>query len=169
MSFRLKFFASCVLLAFFLLSCGCHRYQAPASEVRLADVTTSEQLTSGFYWLEGNAWRWTDRQFSVALRPPRNAAQRGARLRLRLYLPDSQIARLREVTLRANVNGLTLASESYTNSGAYEYVRPVPAAVMDTNLAPVHFCLDKSAPPTPPVENRQLGVVVSEIALIPNP
>jgi hypothetical protein len=74
-----------VMLAFAPL--GCKRkpagQEAPhmASTIHMGDPQTAAQLVSGFYGIEQNAWRWTGRRFSVALRPPVGAA--GGRIRAR--------------------------------------------------------------------------------------
>jgi len=45
---------------------------------------TATQLIAGFYGIEQNAWRWTGQRFSLMLRPPLGASQKGGTLRLRL-------------------------------------------------------------------------------------
>ena len=146
---------------------GCHRYRAPASLVRMGDSATTSQLVSGFYDAEGepgNRWRWSGPDFVVALGPP--APGRGARLRLRLYFPETQIENLGPMTLTAFVDSEPLAPETFGKAGTYDFVRDVPACALDTNVVPVHFELDRYSPRTSS-EGRDLGVVVLMAALEP--
>src|SRR5438105_189836 len=50
------------------------------STVRMNDSKAGAQLLSGFYPVENDGWRWTAGRFSVLLRTPLAAAQRGATL-----------------------------------------------------------------------------------------
>ena len=138
----------------------------PASAITMADPATAKQLIFGFYQVEDNAWRWTGRKFSVALKPPPNAEQRGAKLRLSLYLPGIHLEQLGAVTLCADVDGHTLDSETFSNTGTSSYIRDVPADFLVSNVAPVNFTLDQAAGPTP-AEGRELGAVVTAVALEP--
>ena len=58
------------------------------SVVSVSDPAASAQLVRGFYGLEGGGWRWTAKQFEVALKPPAGAAQNGAKLSFHLNVPD---------------------------------------------------------------------------------
>jgi hypothetical protein len=132
------------------------------------DPSTANQLISGFYDVEGgagdNAWRWTGPDFSVALRPPSGAAQRGARLQLRLYFPEAQIQKLGPMTLAAFIDGEPLAPETYIQGGSYEYVRDIPACFLDTNVLPIRFSFDPYLPHSA-TDGRDLAAVVSMAAL----
>src|SRR5438874_7024822 len=83
-----------------------------ASVIFMADPKTAPQLLKGFHAVESNAWRWTMGHFAVALRPPRNSAARGARLRLKFSVADALIARSKQVALSATVAGSPLAPET---------------------------------------------------------
>jgi hypothetical protein len=148
--------------ALLLLLAGCHRIKAPASVVRMGDPATANQLMSGFYGVEGrggdDAWRWTGADFSLALAPP-PAAQHGARLLLRLYLPETQIQKLGPMTLTAFVDGEPLAPETYDKGGSYDFVREVPACFLQTNALPIRFSLDPYSPHSE-TDGRDLGAVV---------
>jgi len=152
---------------FLLFMAGCHRYRAPASFVRMGDPATDAQLVSGFYDLEGdsgNRWRWTGPDFVIALAPPPDP--RGARLRLRLYFPETQIENLGPITLTAFVDSKPLAPQTFGKAGTYDFVRDVPACALETNVLPLHFELDRYSPKTA-AEGRDLGVVVLMAALEP--
>jgi len=134
----------------------------------MGDSATSAQLVSGFYDVEGDAgnrWRWAGPDFVVALAPPPTPRQ-GARLRLRLYFPETQIENLGPMTLTAFVDSKPLDSETFGKPGTYDFVRDVPACALDTNVVPVRFELDRYSPKTA-TEGRDLGVVVLMAALEP--
>lgn len=155
------------ILSALLPLAACHRLQAPASVVNVADGATANQLLSGFYGVEGRAWRWTAQEFTVALGPPRGAAKNGAKLLLRIYVPGVQIEELGPMTLSAEVGGVELQPETFSKSGIYTYTRDVPASVLDTNVLPASFSLDQSSGSTDE-GGRVLGVVVSSIELQAN-
>ena len=137
-----------------------------ASTVHTADPRVAAQLISGFYGIEDNAWRWTAGKFSVLLRPPRTAAQKGAILQLKLALPDPIIGPLKSVTLSATVNGTALPPETYTKSGEFTYARDVPPNLMSGEAVKVEFALDKALPPSA-ADQRELGLVVSVVGFEP--
>src|SRR5205085_461897 len=70
-----------------------------ASMINVADPHASIQLTKGFYDIESGAWRWTARSFSATLHPPKDAAQKGARLVLKLAISDVVLQKLKSMRL----------------------------------------------------------------------
>jgi hypothetical protein len=126
----------------------------------------AQQLISGFYDLESGAWRWTARNFSIALKRPPGAEQNGAKLILRFVIPDVQIQRLGPITLRADVAARALSPETLSKAGTYSYSRDVPADAFHFDTVLASFSLDKAAPPTES-DLRELGVVVTSVALEP--
>jgi hypothetical protein len=56
------------------------------SVVQMTDPAASAQLIRGFYPPEASAWRWTMQNFSVALKPPPGAAEKGAKLNFKFNL-----------------------------------------------------------------------------------
>jgi hypothetical protein len=137
------------------------------SVLAMGDSKVEPQLVSGFYGIEAGAWRWTNKQFTVTLRPPFGAAQRGAKLSVKLTVPDVAIQRMKSVSLSANVGGSTLAPETYTTAGDYMYVRDVPADVLGSDVVRVDFQLDKSMPPSGG-DIRELGIIVFSVGLEAN-
>ncbi|HWC98820.1 MAG TPA: hypothetical protein VG456_18800 [Candidatus Sulfopaludibacter sp.] len=135
-----------------------------ASAVRMGDPKLETQLVSGFYGIEGNAWRWVAKQFTVVLRPPFGASQRGATLQLSLTVPDPVINKLKTISLSASVDGSPLPPETYTQAGPYVYKRDVPASLLTADSVKVDFQLDKAMPPTDQ-DKRELGVVVNSVSL----
>lgn len=132
--------------------------------VHAADPKAAFQLVKGFHEIEQNAWRWTAREFAVTLRPPAQAAEKGAVLRLKFAVPEPVIARLKAITLASRVGGAALAPETYAKPGDYVYTRDVPASALAGDVVSVEFSLDKAIPPSE-ADQRELGVVVTSVGL----
>lgn len=135
-----------------------------ASVVHVSDPKLEPQLVSGFYGIEGNAWRWTAKQFAVVLRVPSGAAQQGAVLDLAFTVPQVTIDKLKSVTLTATADGHPLPPETYTKSGPYEYKRDIPPGTLSGPSAKIDFQLDKAMPPANG-DLRELGIIVSSVGL----
>lgn len=133
-----------------------------ASVLQMADSQIVPQLLKGFHGVEQGSWRWTEKQFSVALKPP--APGKPATLQLKLSLPDVLMKRLQSITLSAQVNGVALPSETYTEAGAHVYTQSVPASALTGEAVQVDFSLDKALGPDEN-DRRELGVVVSSVGL----
>jgi hypothetical protein len=162
-----------LLLAALLTACSRKSSEVPAapppeqpasagSVLEMADPQAVPQLVKGFHGVEQGRWRWTEKQFSVTLRPP--APGKPATLQLKLALPDVLIKRLQSVTLSATVNGVALPSETYTEAGAHAYTQSVPANALTGESVRVDFSLDKALAPSDS-DRRELGVVVSSVGL----
>jgi hypothetical protein len=136
------------------------------SVVSVSDPAASSQLVRGFYGLEGNAWRWTAKQFEVALKPPAGATDNGAKLSFHLNVPVAIVDRFGPVTLDAAINGLALAPETYSKPGNYVYSRDVPAAVLKGDAVVVRFSSDKGIAPSAE-DQRELALVSVSIGLEP--
>jgi hypothetical protein len=133
-----------------------------ASIVHAADPATATQLIRGFHDVEQNAWRWTKGAFSVALRPPAGAAQKGATLVLRFSVPPSILQKLSTVGLSAKVEGTALPAETYSRAADHIYRKDVPSSALSVAVATVDFSLDKSLPPGT-LDHRELGIVVKTV------
>jgi hypothetical protein len=161
---------SALLVTLALAPLSCKRQQADqeapgmASTVHMGDPQIGNQLVSGFYGIEQNAWRWTGRRFSLVLRPPSGASQKGATLQLRLTVPPVVIEKLKTIALSATIGGSTLPPETYTQAGNYTYTREVAPALLAGESVRVDFQLDKSIPPSG-ADLRDLGVVVLSAGL----
>ncbi len=136
---------------------------ALASLVRITDPTTATQLLRGFYPLEQNAWRWSAPKFSVVLGAPPSASKKGAGLVLKFSLADSEMASLKRMTLSATAGTVSLAPETYSDSGEHEYRRDVPANAFTEANININFSLDKFF--RTEQDDRQLGLIVTSIAL----
>lgn len=137
-----------------------------ATFLHVADPKTSFQLLEGFYALEGNTWRWTAKKFSVVLRAPAAAEQKGATLKLKLNIPEAVASRIGPQTLTAEAGGITLAPQRFETAGDYEYVRDVPPHAFRRDSLIVNFALDKALPPGD-VDQRELGIIVVSVGLDP--
>ncbi len=147
------------------LTVGCrHKEKGLASMINMADPSTAAQLLSGFHGVEQGAWRWTMKRFSVVLKPPVGSDQKGATLRLKMFISDDQIARLAPLTLTADIDGHPLDPQSFTKTGDQVYSQPVSPDLMKASSVKVNFSLDKAREPDS-VDGRQLGVVASVIGL----
>ena len=78
------------------------------SVLNMGDPKVEPQLVTGFHGVEAAAWRWTERQFTVALRPPFGASQKGAKLTVKLTVPPVTIEKLKSVSLSATAGGSAL-------------------------------------------------------------
>jgi hypothetical protein len=135
-----------------------------ASTVHVGDPKMAAQLVSGFHGIESGSWRWTQRQFTVALGVPAGADQAGGTLELRLTVPPPSIEKLNSLTLTASIGGTDLGPETYSKPGPYIYKRDVPARLLLGDPVKVAFTLDKAMNPGG-ADLRELGVVVTSIGL----
>jgi hypothetical protein len=138
------------------------------SVVPMDDPNAGAQLVRGFYPLEGGPWRWTAGRFSVILRPPPGAAQFGARLELKLNIPDVAFRQLGAMTLSAIADGKPLAPEKYTAAGDYVYARDVPATALGGDSVSFEFATDKAIP-AGKIEKRELALIVTSVGLVLKP
>jgi hypothetical protein len=169
----LRWCCSVLLVTLAFAPLGCKRKKAvvrPAGEagmastIHMGDPQTEAQLIGGFYGIEQNAWRWTGRRFSLVLRRPFGAAQKGAFLQLRLTVPPVVIEKLKTISLSTTIGGSALPPETYTQAGDYIYTREVAPALLAGESVRVDFQLDKSLPPSG-ADLRELGVVVLNAGL----
>ena len=131
----------------------------------MGDPKVKDQILSGFYDVEGTGWRWAAEHFAVSLKPPPEASTKGLRLKLELYLPESQIETLGPMTLSAIVNDdCPLKPETFSKSGGFTYTRDIPPSQAVANVIRVDFRWDKAKPPLGS-ESRELAAVVSAVSL----
>jgi hypothetical protein len=135
-----------------------------ASTVHTGDPKSAEQLVSGFYSIEENAWRGTAKNFSVMLHTPAGARQNGATLDVRLTVPPVITQKLGTVTLMAAIGGSALAPQAYPAAGQFIYKRDVPTASLSGDTTRVDFQLDKAMPPGSE-DLRELGIIITSVGL----
>jgi len=136
------------------------------SALKMSDPSTKDQLIKGFYGLEGNAWRWTAGDFSVTLKTPPGAAQKGATLTLALTASDTVLKQVHSQTLAASVGATVLKSEKYVDAGSHTFTADIPATALTGDTVTINFSLDNSLPPA--VDKRELGVIVSSVGIESN-
>jgi len=150
-----------LLLAITLASAACKKQNAEATHMQsmlsMSDAKIEPQLVKGFHGIEAGAWRWTEKQFTVVLRPPFGAGQKGAKLSVNLTAPQA-------VSLSATAAGSALPPETYTTPGKYSYVRQIPASLLTGDSLRVDFHLDKAIVPNGG-DVRELGIIVASVGL----
>jgi hypothetical protein len=137
------------------------------SSLKMNAPSAKEQLTKGFYQLESGAWRWTAGNFTITLKTPPGAAQKGATLTLNLVASDSVLKQVHSQSLTAAIGAQTLKTEKYVDAGAHTFTADVPAAALTGDTVAIDFSLDSSLPPGPG-DRRELGVIVSAASLDSN-
>jgi hypothetical protein len=131
------------------------------SNVAVNDPNAGAQLLSGFYAVENNAWRWTAGTFSVLLKTPPGAGQRGATLTVSLSIPDGVIQKLKDDGITASINGTALKSEKYNMPGPYVFSADVPAAMLTADSVKVDFTVDRTM--RPDGDKRDLGIIANSV------
>ena len=165
------------MLTLLVLPAGCQRRRRiqadPAADdgllvsvLNMGDPRAASQLAGGFYAVEGGAWRWTMKKFSVTLRPPAGAAQNGATLELRLTIPPVILDRLGAVTLSGTIRGASLSPETFSKAGESRYTREVPASALGGEEVTIDFAVDKALVPGAQ-DQRELAVIVTSVGLLP--
>jgi hypothetical protein len=133
------------------------------SSVHMGDPRAAAQLLTGFHALEQGTWRWTARNFSVALQTPPGGQE--MQLEFGFTIPATVIERLQAITLSARVNGADVGSETYEQPGEHVFTKTVPASTLQGGEAvKVEFELDKALP-AGDADRRELGVVAVSVAL----
>jgi FkbM family methyltransferase len=136
---------------------------AMASTIQMADRSTDGQLIRGFYSAEQNSWRWTAGKFTVALKPPAGAREKGASLVLEFVIPQVAFDKLKGVTVSASSDGAAMAPASFTTAGKHTYRAAVPAAALAKDPAQVEFSLDRVLSASE--YGRELGLIVTSVGL----
>jgi hypothetical protein len=137
-----------------------------ASVVITNEPRTAVQLVRGFHGVENQSWRWTMKNFTVTLRPPTGATEKGARLELKFVIPDVMYNRVGDMAVTAHVNGFDLGAEKYSKAGEAVYSRDVPASALSGEAVSFDFSVDKGIPPSDQ-DPRELALVVTSIGLFP--
>ena len=112
--------------------------------------------------------RWTAGKFSAELKPPAGAAENGAKLELKLNIPDVVIKNLGSITLTASAGGARLTPQKFTDAGNYVYAVDVPAEFLRSDSVTIEFSTDKAIP-AGQIEKRELAVIVTSVGLLAKP
>ena len=170
-------------LSALLLIAGCGRKASPevkndegepaaakaslVSSFKMGDAGTKDQLGKGFYQLESGMWRWTAGNFSVVLKTPPGAAQKGATLTMSLVASETILKQVHSQSLSASVGNKPLKTEKYLDAGGHTFSADVPAAAFTGDTVTIDFSLDNSLPPGP-TDRRELGIIVSAVGIESN-
>jgi hypothetical protein len=141
---------------------GAQTQSPPASEMHTtigAADTDFEQRTSGFFALEEGRWRWARGEFRAQLDAP-DGYGGTPHVVLHFSVPNTPPISRDSVTVRAWVNGTALPSRMF---GAGTQVYNVPVTSLEPRNNDVRFVV--TPPLSSPGDLRELGVVVTEIAL----
>jgi hypothetical protein len=118
-----------------------------AGEIRASDPDFLKQA-AGFYQLEQGGWRWTEREFSLAL----PAGRKG--FTIHVNVPEAEIQKLGAISMTMKVGAHVLAPETFSHAGDFHVTR-----ILDTGWGnQVDFSVDKTLPPTAG-DPRQLGII----------
>ncbi len=124
------------------------------SFLRLGDPQSGDQILSGFYPIEDNAWRWMGEQGVVILKVP----QAAARFEMTFAIPEAAPAR--RVTVA--VDGISIANQPYPGPG--RYVLSAPVTPPGRPAVEVTIAVDQAFQP-PGADRRRLGMIVQELGL----
>jgi hypothetical protein len=133
------------------------------SKVLTGDPASAKQL-EGFNQIEPGGWRWTTREFAISLRAPNGSRDAGARLAVRLYVPESSIQKLGAITLTARLGDRVVGSETYSAAGDHTFACNLQPGWLKAGANRLAFALDKSVRPSAN-DGRELGVIVSSASL----
>jgi hypothetical protein len=119
---------------------------------------------TGFHQIEQEGWRWSAKEFTARLGMPARRTAGGLKLVTVVYVPDSVIRRLGPITLTASLGGKVIGRQVFRRAGSHRLTARLDASKLDPRLNTFRFALDKSVEPSPE-DKRQLGVIVSSIAI----
>jgi hypothetical protein len=168
-----------VLCALALLVAGCGKKTAQNGEAEsAADAplvssfkmnapSAKKQLTKGVYQLEAGAWRWTAGNFTITMKTPGGAAQKGATLTLNLVAADSVLKEVHSQSLTAAIGPTSLKTEKYVDPGPHTFTADVPASLLTGDTVAIDFSLDNSLPPGS-TDRRELGIILTGASLDSN-
>ncbi len=114
--------------------------------------------------MEQGAWRWTEKVFAVALKPPSVEPGEEVNVEFTFSIAEASISRLGPLTLAATLNGSAVGSETYDQAGDYTFTKPVPSEVLASETIEAVFELDKVLPPTGS-DLRELGVIAVSVVV----
>ena len=124
---------------------------------------TNGWLASGWHHQEYfNAWRWTQKEFSVSFANIDDDARHV--LSLDFFLPAALESPSGSLELCCSINGRPLPRREFAKSGYFKYEEPVPAAALVERPVVAEFTLSHAIRPGEH-DPRELGIVVSSVRL----
>lgn len=137
------------------------------SVLKMNDPAAKDQLARGVYGLESGAWRWTAGNFTVVLKTPPGASEKGATVTLALVVSDTVLKQVHSQSLTASIGNKALKTEKYVDAGGHTFSADVPAASLTGDTVTIDFSLDNALPPGP-TDRRELGVIATSVAIESN-
>jgi hypothetical protein len=121
------------------------------SDLPMSAPESDQQIVSGIYQIEENAWRWMSQTGTILLKSPPKAMP----LVIHLVIPTQSPAR--QVTV--DVNGKRVASETYADQGTHVITTTPFRPESDT--ATVVVSTDKILPSQ--LDRRQLSIILTRV------
>jgi tRNA (mo5U34)-methyltransferase len=112
----------------------------------------SVKLLDGWHPLEQNSFRWTERRFSLQIKPPPLVKSSALQFNFRLSFPGP-------VTLSATVNGIPVPPATFTAEGEQSYTIKLPREALKASLLRFDFTVDKYLP-SGAFDERELALLV---------
>jgi tRNA (mo5U34)-methyltransferase len=112
----------------------------------------SVKLLEGWYPLEQNSFRWTQRHFRIQINHPHLIKFSALRFNFRVPTPSP-------VRLSAVVNGVSMASATYAGEGGQSYCLQLAREALDAPEIRVDFTVDTCLPPRA-FDERELALLV---------
>ena len=173
-----RYFSLAALIPAVLLTSGCSGKHGTAvqndegpkaalplvSSLKMNAPAAPAQLLKGFWAVESGSWRWTAGNFSVVLKTPPGASEKGGALMLAMVVSDAVLKQVHSQSLTASIADKPLKTEKYDAGGNYTFSADVPASALTGDTVTVDFSLDNALPPGPS-DRRELGVIATAVAL----
>lgn len=112
----------------------------------------SLQFLEGWYPLEQNSFRWTERRFAIQIKRPLLYNPAALRFTFRLTFPGP-------MTISAAVNGIPVPPETFAGEGEHHFTIALPRNALDVSPMRVDFTADKCASPGT-LDERELALLV---------
>ena len=130
----------------------------PFQEISALDPRLAGAM--GFYGVEANSWRWTQREFTLAFQNPRRAAT----LTVHVTVPEVSIQNSGTITMSIGMGEQVLPPEKFSRSGEYAVTRRIEGGWPATGPARFDFRLDKVLGPLA-ADQRELGLIFARASL----
>ena len=124
---------------------------------RTTDFTRDLQLGDGWYEMEHNIWRWTQKSFSLTIGKPVGSGT--LEVTFFFFLPELIFEKVRHVTVSASVNGVALEKHVYRSPGQQTYSEKIPAPALRHDRLQIQFKVDEAF--SFGEDPRELGVLVN--------
>lgn len=129
--------------------------------IRAADPRVANQFVSGVFAIEQGAWRWAAPEFSVKLRPPLTAKEKGALLKLNFTFPHVVFEKTGPLTISSRIGMDIFDPQTFTSPGNKVYTADVPARMLSSDIIQVDFQVDKFMEDG--ADKRRLSILVSTV------